>query len=47
MNIVRLNTLDRDRKINDLLGIFNLAHVDYSKGYQAKPGPELTGGSAA
>jgi hypothetical protein len=47
MTIVRLNTLDRDRKINDLLGIFNLAHVDYSKGYQAKPRPELTGGSAA
>lgn len=47
MAIVRLKTLDRDRKVNEVLSWFKLPHVDYSNGYQAKPNPELTGGSAA
>jgi hypothetical protein len=46
MTIVRLKTLERDHKVNDLLGMFNLSNVDYSKGYQSKPRPELVGGSA-
>lgn len=47
MAIVRLKTLDRDRKVNELLKSFGLPHVDYPTGYQAKPNPQLTGGSAA
>jgi len=45
MPIVRLKTL-RDRKVNELLNMFKLPSVDYSKGYHAKPRTELTGGSA-
>lgn len=26
--------------------MFGFSHIDYPKGYQAKPRPELTGGSA-
>ena len=38
MAIVRLRMSERDTKINELLGMFNLPHADYySKGYQAKP----------
>jgi len=47
MTIVRLKTLERDRKVNEPLNMFKLPCVDYSKGYQSKPSPELTGGSAA
>ena len=46
MAIVRLKA-ERDRKINELLKTFGLPRIDYPKGYQAKPRPELTGGSAA
>jgi hypothetical protein len=45
MGIVRLKTLENNRKINELLR-FTLPSVDYTKGYQPKPRPELTGGSA-
>ena len=45
MAIVRLKDY-RDQKVNELLNIFKLACVDYSKGYQVKPGPEPVGGSA-
>jgi ribonuclease HII len=45
MAIVRLK-MERDRKVNELLNMFKLPCVDYSKGYQAKPRTELTGGSA-
>ena len=45
VGIVRLKT--RDQKVNELLNMFKLPCVDYSKGYQAKPRPELTGGSAS
>ena len=45
MAIVRLNTLDRDRKVNELLKSFGLPHVDYPTVYQVKPNPQLTGGS--
>jgi len=44
MAIVRLKT--REQKVNELLNMFKLPCVDYSKGYQAKPRSELTGGSA-
>ena len=47
MGIVRLKTLERDRKVNELLKSFELPHIDYPNGYQAKPNPQLTGGSAA
>ncbi len=33
--------------VKGLMEMFGLASVDYTKGYQAKPRPELTGGSAA
>ena len=38
----------RDQKVSELLNIFKLPCVDYSKGYQVKPGPEavVVGGSA-
>ena len=45
MPIVRLKTLENNRRINELLR-FTLPSVDYTKGYQPKPRPELTGGSA-
>jgi hypothetical protein len=44
MAIVSLKT--KDQKVNELLNMFKLPCVDYSKGYQAKPRTELTGGSA-
>ena len=37
----------KDQRVNELLNMFKLPTVDYSKGYQAKPRPELTGGSAS
>lgn len=46
MAIVRLKT-ERDRKVNELLKSFRLPHIDYPKGYQTKPRPELVGGAAA
>ena len=46
MPIVRLKILENNRRINELLR-FTLPSVDYSKGYQAKPRPELVGASAA
>ena len=46
MRIVRLKNLENNRRINELLR-FTLPSVDYTKGYQTKPGPELVGGSAA
>ena len=36
----------RDQKVSELLNMFKLPSVDYSKGYQAKSRSELTGGSA-
>ena len=45
MAIVRLKT--KDQKVNELLNMFKLPSVDYTKGYQAKPRTELTGGSAS
>jgi hypothetical protein len=36
----------RQQRINELLR-FTLPSIDYTKGYQPKPRPELTGGSAA
>ncbi len=47
MAIVRLKTLKRNEKVNELLGRFYLPNADYSKGYQAKPRPEPVGASAA
>jgi hypothetical protein len=44
MAIVRLKT--REQKVNELLNMFKLPCVDYSKGYHAKPGTELMGGTA-
>ena len=44
MGIVRLKT--RNQKVNELLDMFKLPSVDYTKGYQSKPRVELTGGSA-
>ncbi len=44
--IVRLKTLNRDKQVSDLLNMFGLPSIDYTKGYQSKPRPELTGGSA-
>jgi hypothetical protein len=46
MTIVRFKT-DRDRKVNELLKSFGLPRIEYTKGYQAKPRDELTGGSAS
>jgi hypothetical protein len=46
MPIVRLKT-ERDRKVNELLKSFGLPHIDYPNGYEAKPRPELVGGSAS
>jgi hypothetical protein len=46
MTIVRLKT-DRDRKVNELLKSFGLPRIEYPKGYQTKPRPELVGGSAS
>jgi ribonuclease HII len=45
VGIVRLKTY-RDQKVNDLLNMFKIPTVDYTKGYQTKPRPELMGGSA-
>jgi hypothetical protein len=44
--IVRLKTLENNRRINELLR-FTLPSVDYMKGYQSQPRPELTGGSSS
>ena len=44
MGIVRLKT--KEQKVNELLDMLKLPSVDYTKGYQAKPRSELTGGSA-
>jgi hypothetical protein len=46
MAIVRLKASERDKKVNDLLNMFKLP-LTSSQGYQAKPRPELMGGSAA
>ena len=46
MPIVRLKILENNRRINELLR-FTLPSVDYSKGYQAKPRPELVGASGS
>jgi hypothetical protein len=43
--IVRLKTLENNRKINELLSRFTLPSVS-TKGYDSMPRPELTGGSA-
>jgi hypothetical protein len=45
VGIVRLKNLENNRRINELLR-FTLPSVDYTKGYQPKPRPELVGGSA-
>ena len=45
MPIVRLKNLENNRRINELLS-FTLPSLDYTKGYQPKLSPELTGGSA-
>ena len=37
----------KDQKVNELLNMFKLPSVDYSKGYQAKPRSELVGASAS
>jgi hypothetical protein len=45
--IVRLKTLENNRKINELISRFTFALPPVStKGYESKPRPELTGGSA-
>jgi hypothetical protein len=43
--IVRLKT--KEQKVKELFDMFRLPTVDYTKGYQPKPRPELTGGSAS
>jgi hypothetical protein len=45
MPIVRLKT--KEQKVKELFDMFKLPSVDYTKGYQPKPRPELTGGSAS
>ncbi len=45
--VIRLKTQERDKKVSDLLNIFGLPSIDYTKGYQSKPRAELTGASAA
>jgi hypothetical protein len=47
MTIVRLKTLEQDKKVNELLKTFGLPHIDYPNGYQSKPRPELVGASAS
>ena len=47
MAIVRLKPLERNRAVSELLKTFGMQNIDYPKGYQTKPRPELTGGSAA
>jgi hypothetical protein len=42
--IVRLKT--KEQQVKELFDMFKLPTVDYTKGYQSKPRPELTGGSA-
>ncbi len=44
MAIVRIKT--KEQKVNELLNMFKLPCVDYSKGYQSKPRSEPMGGSA-
>ena len=36
----------KEQRVNELMNMFKLPSVDYSKGYQAKPRAELTGGSS-
>jgi hypothetical protein len=43
--VVRLKTFYPDQKVNELFEMFKLPCVDYSKGYQPDPRPELTGAS--
>ena len=45
MPIVRLKT--KEQQVKELFDMFRLPTVDYTKGYQAKPRSELTGGSAS
>ncbi len=44
--MARLILKTKDQKVNEFLNMFKLPCIDYSKGYQAKPRSELTGGSA-
>jgi hypothetical protein len=37
----------KDQGISELMNMFNLPSVDYTKGYQAKPRAEPVGASAA
>ena len=46
MTIVNLKHY-RDQKANELLKMFKLPCVDYSKGYQVRPSYEAIGGSAS
>ena len=45
MGIVRLKT--KEQQVKELFDMFKLPTVNYTKGYQPKPKPELIGGSAA
>ena len=46
MAIVRLKASERDTKVNELFSMFKLPFTSL-QGYQAKPRPELIGGSTA
>ena len=44
--MVKIILKTKDQKVNELLNMFKLPSIDYTKGYQAKPMSELTGGFA-
>jgi hypothetical protein len=44
--MAKITLKTKDQKVSELLNMFKLPSVDYTKGYQTKPRAELTGGSA-
>jgi hypothetical protein len=44
--MAKITLKTKGQKVNELLDMFKLPSVDYTNGYQPKPRPELTGGSA-
>jgi hypothetical protein len=45
--MAKITLKTKDQRVNELLDMFKLPTVDYTKGYQAKPRSELVGASAS
>jgi hypothetical protein len=45
--MAKITLKTKDQKISELLNMFKLPSVDYTRGYQTKPRAELVGASAS